>query len=115
VYGLLERYAATSAPGSRLVLSQVTPGLSPQAIEDAANHFRRGGTPFHPRSLAEFSHFFEDLELLGPGVIPASGWRPEPADVATQAEGITPAIRGGAPVSPDPYGCRERVRSRAPP
>ncbi|MFJ8781016.1 SAM-dependent methyltransferase [Streptomyces sp. NPDC102476] len=95
-YGLLKRYVAELAPGSFVILSQVTPDLSPEAIEKAAEQFRRTGTPFFPRSLAEFSHFFDGLELLGPGVIPVSGWRPGPQDVAAQAEGIVPVYAGVA-------------------
>ncbi|MFJ4624092.1 SAM-dependent methyltransferase [Streptomyces sp. NPDC088812] len=96
VYGLLRNYVAALAPGSHLILSQVTPDLNPEAIAKAADSFRQSGTPFHPRSLAEFSRFFEGLELLGPGVIPVSGWRPEPEDVAVQAEGIVPVYAGVA-------------------
>ncbi|KUO19866.1 SAM-dependent methyltransferase [Streptomyces dysideae] len=96
VHGLLKRYVETLAPGSYLILSQVTPDLSPEAIGKAAEHFRRSGTPFYPRSLAEFSRFFDGLELLGPGVIPVYGWRPEPEDVAAQAEGIVPVYAGVA-------------------
>jgi O-methyltransferase involved in polyketide biosynthesis len=95
-YGLLKRYVAELAPGSFVILSQVTPDLSPEAIENAAEQFRRNGTPFFPRSLAEFSRFFDGLELLGPGVIPVSGWRPGPEDVAAQAEGIVPVYAGVA-------------------
>ncbi|MET8078550.1 SAM-dependent methyltransferase [Streptomyces sp. NPDC005303] len=95
-YGLLERYVAELAPGSYVILSQVTPDLSPQAIEKAAEQFRRSGTAFHPRSLVEFSRFFGGLELLGPGVIPVSGWRPGPEDVAAQAEGIVSVYAGVA-------------------
>ena len=95
-YELLGDYVSRLAPGSWLILSQVTPDLSPEAIEKAANQFRASGTPFHPRSLPEFSRFFEGLELLGPGVIPVSGWRPEPEDVAAQAEGIVPVYAGVA-------------------
>ncbi|WP_037673629.1 SAM-dependent methyltransferase [Streptomyces griseus] len=96
VYGLLKRYVDALAPGSHLILSQVTPDLNPEAVGKAAEHFRRGGTPFHPRSLAGFARFFEGLELLGPGLIPVSGWRPEPQDVALQAEGIVPVYAGVA-------------------
>ncbi|MEY9485035.1 O-methyltransferase involved in polyketide biosynthesis [Streptomyces calvus] len=96
VYGLLRRYTAALAPGSHLILSQVTADLSPGAVGQAAEHFRRGGTPFHPRSLAAFSRFFDGLELLGPGVIPVHGWRPDPEDVAAQAEGIVPVYAGVA-------------------
>ncbi|WP_406412879.1 SAM-dependent methyltransferase [Streptomyces sp. NBC_01614] len=96
VYGLLEKYVAALAPGSHLILSQVTPDLSPAAIEKAANHFRHSGTPFFPRSLPEFSRFFDGLDLLGPGIIPVYGWRPEAVDVAAQAEGIVPVYAGVA-------------------
>ncbi|MET9061601.1 SAM-dependent methyltransferase [Streptomyces antibioticus] len=95
-YALVREYMARLAPGSRLILSQVTPDLSPEAIEKAANAFRRSGTPFHPRSMAEFARFFDGLELLGPGLIPVSGWRPDPEDVALQAEGIVPVYAGVA-------------------
>ncbi|MFE2648118.1 SAM-dependent methyltransferase [Streptomyces nigra] len=96
VYGLLERYVAALAPGSHLILSQVTADLSPAAVEQAAENFRGGGQPFHPRPLPAFLRFFDGLELLGPGVIPVHGWRPEPQDVAAQAEGIVPVYAGVA-------------------
>ncbi|GGT06654.1 SAM-dependent methyltransferase [Streptomyces chromofuscus] len=95
-YGLVKTYVDALAPGSHLILSQVTPDLTPEAVEKAAEHFRRTGTPFFPRTLAEFSRFFDGLELLGPGVIPVHGWRPEPQDVAAQAEGVVPVYAGVA-------------------
>ncbi|GGX90702.1 SAM-dependent methyltransferase [Streptomyces anandii] len=96
VHGVLRRYVDALAPGSHLVLSQVTPDLNPEAVEKAAALFRRGGTPFFPRPLAEFARFFEGLRLLGPGIIPVTGWRPEPVDVAAQEEGIVPVYAGVA-------------------
>lgn len=83
-------------PGSFLVLSQVTPDLNPEAVGKAAELFARGGTPFHPRSLPDFARFFDGLELLGPGIIPVTGWRPDPEDVAAQTEGIVPVYAGVA-------------------
>jgi hypothetical protein len=96
VHGVLKRYVGALAPGSHLILSQVTPDLNPEAVEKAAGLFRRSGTPFHPRSLGEFSRFFDGLRLLGPGIIPVTGWRPDPVDVAAQAEGIVPVYAGVA-------------------
>jgi O-methyltransferase involved in polyketide biosynthesis len=96
VHGLVAKYVDALAPGSYLILSQVTADLSPADVERAAAHFHRSGLPFHPRPLDGFRRFFEGLELLGPGVIPASGWRPEPEDVAVQAEGIVPVYAGVA-------------------
>ncbi|MGW3119542.1 SAM-dependent methyltransferase [Streptomyces sp. NPDC001107] len=96
VHDLLAKYVAALAPGSHLILSQVTPDLNPEAIAKAAAAFRAGGTAFHPRSITEFQRFFEGLELLGPGVIPVTGWRPEAEDVAAQTEGVVPVYAGVA-------------------
>ncbi|WP_405905791.1 MULTISPECIES: SAM-dependent methyltransferase [unclassified Streptomyces] len=90
VYGLLEGYVAALAPGSFVILSQVTPDLSPETIGKVAGLFRASGTPFHPRTRAEFTRFLDGLELLAPGVVPAVDWRPGPGDVAAKAEGIVP-------------------------
>ncbi|MFE1439551.1 SAM-dependent methyltransferase [Streptomyces sp. NPDC058739] len=95
-YDLLKRYVDALAPGSYLILSQVTPDLNPAAIEQAAENFRRSGTPFFPRTVGEFARFFDGLELLGPGLIPVHGWRPEAEDVESQAEGIVPVYAGVA-------------------
>lgn len=70
--------------------------LSPEGVATAAELFRRSGTPFHPRTLPEFYRFFDGLELLGPGVIPVHGWRPDPEDVTAQAEGAVPVYAGVA-------------------
>ncbi|MEU5098458.1 SAM-dependent methyltransferase [Streptomyces sp. NPDC020996] len=96
VYGLVKRYVDVLAPGSHLILSQVTQDLSPDGVAKAAELFRRSGTPFYPRTLPEFSRFFDGLELLGPGVIPVYGWRPDPEDVTAQAEGVVPVYAGVA-------------------
>ncbi|NUP41319.1 MAG: SAM-dependent methyltransferase [Streptomyces sp.] len=96
VHGLLAKYVAALAPGSHLILSQVTPDLNPEAIAKAAGAFRASGTPFFPRSITDFQRFFDGLELLGPGVIPVAGWRPEAEDVAAQTEGVVPVYAGVA-------------------
>ncbi|MFF4799651.1 SAM-dependent methyltransferase [Streptomyces sp. NPDC001351] len=96
VHDLLAKYVAALAPGSHLILSQVTPDLNPEAIAKAAGAFRASGTPLFPRSITDFQRFFEGLELLGPGVIPVTGWRPEAEDVAAQTEGIVPVYAGVA-------------------
>ncbi len=42
--------------------------------------------PITARSRQEFAHFFDGLELLEPGIVSASLWRPEPCDLGTPAE-----------------------------
>ncbi|WP_327433291.1 MULTISPECIES: SAM-dependent methyltransferase [unclassified Streptomyces] len=94
VYGLIKRYVEGLAPGSYVVLSQVTADISPEGVAKAAELFRRSGTPFFPRTHAEFSRFFDGLELQEPGVVAVSEWRPEAEDLAAQAEGAVPVYAG---------------------
>ncbi|MEU9210967.1 SAM-dependent methyltransferase [Streptomyces sp. NPDC048415] len=95
-YDLLERYVEALVPGSHVVLSQVTSDISPEGVAKAAGLFRQSGTPFFPRTHAEFSRFFDGLELLDPGVVAVSEWRPEEEDLAAQAEGVVPVYAGVA-------------------
>lgn len=41
----------------------------------------KGGLNLRVRSLPEVRRFFDDLELIEPGVRVATRWRPEPGDV----------------------------------
>jgi hypothetical protein len=80
VYDLVRSYVAALAPGSFLVLSQLTPDVDAEKMAQAVEHFRRGGTGLYPRPLAGFTRFFDGLTLLDPGVALVSDWRPDPAE-----------------------------------
>jgi hypothetical protein len=65
-------------PGSYLTLSD---GANTSAARQEA-HRRYAGTgavPYVLRSPAEIEGFFDGLDLLEPGVVPVSQWRPDPA------------------------------------
>jgi hypothetical protein len=60
--------------------------LDPETIA-AMNAVNASNKPtFNPRSLAEVSRFFDGLELLDPGIVSLSDWRPEPGPRPTPAE-----------------------------
>jgi hypothetical protein len=46
----------------------------------------RGGAPIVDRSRQELAHFFDRLELLEPGVVSCSHWRPDPGDPSSRVE-----------------------------
>ncbi len=76
-------------PGSYLVLSHVTgdarPGLAARVAAEFAS--RGVSTPLVPRSRAEISAFLDGFDLLPPGLVFPSRWRPgphDPADDGTQ-------------------------------
>ena len=74
-------------PGSFLGLNDGTI-TEPAYVEAIERHNARGAaTPYTPRSPEQIAAFFDGLELLDPGVVSCSRWRPEP----------TPSHRSGEP------------------
>ena len=74
-------------PGSYVVIADGTNVLEGQGTGDAgeesarARAYRRyaeaGGIPYYPRTPKRIEGFFEGLELIDPGVVSISRWRPE--------------------------------------
>jgi SAM-dependent methyltransferase len=71
---LVARYAAVLAPGSYVVLS------AGRGDSDAADNgfgaYSSGGIQVHNHSVADFTGFFGDLELVPPGVVDSREWHP---------------------------------------
>jgi hypothetical protein len=70
-------------PGSHLVLSHGTMDLSsPAGIEAYEKMFAAGGTDVRARSKEMIGGWLAGLEIVEPGIVPVSDWRPEdaPAD-----------------------------------
>jgi O-methyltransferase involved in polyketide biosynthesis len=73
------RLVGALAPGSHLL---VCDGSDTNAELNAAQreHNDRGAVVYHLRSPAQIAGYFAGLELVDPGVVPCSQWRPDPAD-----------------------------------
>jgi S-adenosyl methyltransferase len=54
--------------------------LQPEVGDEAVRRLNEGipGITITLRSYAEVTRFFDDLELLEPGVVPVNHWRPGP-------------------------------------
>jgi S-adenosyl methyltransferase len=64
-------------PGSYVVISHgTTDGQAPNVAEAMA-HYNQTTAPFQPRNHAEFAAFFEGLDLIDPGLVRISRWRPD--------------------------------------
>jgi S-adenosyl methyltransferase len=77
--------------GSYLVASNLTLDYAPpQQVALHEELLARGRTDACARDAAQFGRFFAGLELIGPGIVAVSDWRPDrpadqrpsPADVA---------------------------------
>jgi len=77
-YSIVRQLTAALAPGSFLAINHSTSAISGAAMEDAVRHWNQVGTPTMTlRTPEQVSAFFAGMELLPPGVVSCSRWRPE--------------------------------------
>ena len=74
------------APGSYLVISHATTDAQPRHVADAMGHFDQTAAPFRPRSYPDVLRFFGGYDLIEPGLVHLSRWRPDTPEGAVQAE-----------------------------
>ncbi|MCD0450485.1 SAM-dependent methyltransferase [Actinocorallia sp. API 0066] len=65
--------------GSHLVVSHITAAELPDAAEAGAAVYRRAGAAMTLRPRAAIARFFDGFDLLEPGLVPLTEWRPGPA------------------------------------
>ncbi|MEU4242248.1 SAM-dependent methyltransferase [Actinoplanes sp. NPDC026619] len=73
---IVERLLAAVPSGSYLAVSDGT-STSVQSVE-SERVAKGGGHPYNLRTPAEIGGYFQGLELLEPGLVPTSQWRPAP-------------------------------------
>lgn len=84
---IVNQLLKTLPSGSYLVLCDPTTEVHREAVLDAIRRWNESATPLIiPRSRRELIRFFDGLELLEPGVVQSSLWRPEASELGTPAE-----------------------------
>jgi hypothetical protein len=79
--GIVNRLLDAVPSGSYLVVGHPTTEVHGEAMEEAMRIWNeQGGTPIVARNRGPLARFFDRLELLEPGVVSCSRWRPDPAD-----------------------------------
>jgi O-methyltransferase involved in polyketide biosynthesis len=76
------RFTSAAAPGSYLVLSHGSIDQDPEAAAAAAAQYASTANPVTPRTREKILAFFDDLEILEPGLVPVQQWRPGEPDAA---------------------------------
>jgi hypothetical protein len=91
-YSIVRDLVSALAPGSFLTINHSTSAVHGAAMEEAVAHWNQVGTPSMTlRTPEQITRFFDGLDLLPPGVISCSRWRPD----------LTPA--GGQPPEVDEF------------
>jgi hypothetical protein len=75
--GLAERYRNRLAPDSFLVLSHGSADQDSSATAAAAEVYRRTANPVKARTRSEIAEMLRGTELVEPGLVDATEWRPE--------------------------------------
>jgi SAM-dependent methyltransferase len=74
---LVARYLTALAPGSYLILSHATDEFAPERTHEASAGAAQRGAIWIPRGKDAILRMFNGLELLDPGLVLVSYWRPE--------------------------------------
>ncbi|MDO0933911.1 SAM-dependent methyltransferase [Streptomyces sp. DG2A-72] len=77
--GLVRELMADLPPGSHLVISDST-ATSEGMIAASEAYNASGAVPYHVRGVEEIAGFFDGLELVEPGIVQVTEWRPEYGD-----------------------------------
>jgi O-methyltransferase involved in polyketide biosynthesis len=76
---IVQRLLDAVPSGSYLVISHTTSTVTGAAMEEAVRLWNEAGSvPIVIRSPKELAGFFERLELVEPGVVSTTRWRPDP-------------------------------------
>jgi SAM-dependent methyltransferase len=92
-YELVQTLVDVLAPGSCLVLSALTADLAPENIARGIAAYTARGVTLVARSHDETAGFFAGLDLVEPGLVSVSDWRPwldAPEDSAPEEGGPVP-------------------------
>jgi SAM-dependent methyltransferase len=75
--GIVARYLTALAPGSYLVISHVTDEFAPDRMHAITAEYAKRGTVFVGRGKEAIQRMFNGTELVDPGVVRISYWRPD--------------------------------------
>nr|WSW68737.1 SAM-dependent methyltransferase [Streptomyces sp. NBC_00995] len=85
-YGITRTLVDALPRGSYLALSHGTADQHPELRQEMETAYRKGAIALQIRTRAEVELFFQGLELVGPGLVPATEWyREEPAPVVERS------------------------------
>lgn len=84
--GIVARYLRALAPGSYLLISQFTGEFAPDRMRVNTDLAERSGTPLIPRGKDAIARMFNGHDLVDPGLVLVSQWRPPGGDPGPGAD-----------------------------
>jgi S-adenosyl methyltransferase len=85
--GIVDRLMAAVPSGSYLAIAHPTTEVNPEGSRKAQELWNSTAKPpITLRSHVQLSRFFEGLELIDPGIVGCTKWRPEPGDPTAEID-----------------------------
>jgi hypothetical protein len=75
--GIVATYRDAIVPGSCLGFSQFTADMMPEEMARVVEVMSHSRDPMYPRSHAEITELFDGFDIVPPGIVATSLWRPE--------------------------------------
>jgi O-methyltransferase involved in polyketide biosynthesis len=75
---IVDRLVGALPSGSYLMVNDGSLGIDPVFEEAQEGYNRSGAVPYNLRTVEQIASFFDGLELVEPGVVPVTQWRPDP-------------------------------------
>ena len=86
-YAIVNRLLDALPSGSYLVLSDATTDIGGEAMRESIRLWNENAKPpINPRSHQQIARFFDRLELLEPGIVSVSLWRPNFGNIGAPAQ-----------------------------
>src|SRR5262249_10217750 len=88
-YSIVGDLVAALAQGSFLTINHSTSAVHGAAMEEAVAHWNKVGPPSMTlRTPQQITRFFDGLDLLPPGVVSCSRWRPDLSPAGGQPDEV---------------------------
>jgi O-methyltransferase involved in polyketide biosynthesis len=85
--GIIDRLMAAVPSGSYLAIAHPTTEVNPEGSKKAQDMWNSTAKPpITLRSHAQLSRFFQGLDVLEPGIVTCTKWRPEPGDATAEID-----------------------------
>jgi hypothetical protein len=75
--GIVTQLRDAMAPGSYLVISHATGDFHPQLAAKVAEVYQQASAPLVLRSRSQIGRFFRGFDLVEPGLVEPTAWRPD--------------------------------------
>jgi hypothetical protein len=80
-HAVVDQFVGAVPSGSYLLISHPTTEVNGPAVEESMRQWNESGAaPIRTRTVEEIRGFFDGLDLLDPGVVTCTAWRPDPHD-----------------------------------